>query len=159
MQADDHPDTTLDPGALDDIEEKECWELLANHNLGRVAVVVEGDYPHVVPVNYVLVGRTILFRSDAGTKLAAVHRSRVAFEVDEFDLAHEAGWSVVVRGAAQEIDPGTNPRWEQAAADTGLKPWAPGERRYLVRVVADRITGRRIRPAETPPASDPRGYV
>lgn len=158
MQADDYHDIKFDPGGLDEIEEKECWALLGAHGLGRLAVM-DGGYPHVVPVNYTLVGRTILFRSDAGTKLAAIHHSRVAFEIDEFDPVHHSGWSIVVRGVAQEMAAGASPRWEEAAAAANLRAWAPGERPYLVRIVADRISGRRIRPAEAPPSSDPRGYL
>lgn len=159
MCPDHHSDVPLDPGGLDEIEEKDCWALLATHNVARLAVTDAGA-PHVVPVNYALAGHTILFRSDSGTKLAAIHHSRVALEIDELDPIHHSGWSVVVRGVAQKTTVGSSPHGEEeAAAAARLQPWAPGDRPYLVRVVADGISGRRIRPAEIQPAADLRGFL
>jgi hypothetical protein len=147
------PEDALDQGALDEIDVAECWRLLSTQPVGRVAVIV-GQYPLVFPVNYALDGMHILFRTGVGTKLWAIDRSNVTFEVDELDLAGRSGWSVMVRGAAHELSP------KQAPTDTsGIVPWAPGERVHLVRIVADQITGRRIRPAELPPATDLRGYL
>jgi nitroimidazol reductase NimA-like FMN-containing flavoprotein (pyridoxamine 5'-phosphate oxidase superfamily) len=148
----------LDPGGLDEIEPAECWRLLATQAVGRVAVIA-GDYPHIVPVNFALDGKSVIFRSNAGTKLTAVHRSNVTFEVDELDHVHRRGWSVVIQGVAQEMEDTANPGLAQRAAEAGLEPWAPGRRNYLVRILADRITGRRIRPAEFLPGTDPRGYL
>ncbi len=61
----------------------------------------------------------------------------------------------MVRGAAHELSPEQTPTETSGAA----VPWAPGERVHLVRIVADQINGRRIRPAELPPATDLRGYL
>ncbi len=147
----------LDPGGLDEIDESECWRLLATQSVGRVAVIV-GHYPLVFPVNHLVDGRSIVFRTGAGTKLWATTRSNVSFEVDYLDLVHRAGWSVLVRGAARELRPVSN-RNAQALDVAGPQPWAPGARAHLVRIVADGISGRRIRPAELPPATDLRGYL
>ena len=147
------PEDALDQGTLDEIDTDECWRLLSTQPVGRVAVIV-GQYPLVFPVNYALDGMHILFRTGVGTKLWAIDRSNVTFEVDELDLAGRSGWSVMVRGAAHELSP------KQTPADTsGVVSWAPGERVHTVRIVADQITGRRIRPAELPPATDLRGYL
>jgi uncharacterized protein len=51
-----------------------CEAFLANGSVGRLAVVVS-DAPHIVPVNYVAEGATIVFRTAVGT---GAHRSRVA---------------------------------------------------------------------------------
>src|SRR5438105_4213651 len=96
-------ESDLDPGGLDEIEESECWRLVATQAVGRVAVI-EGRYPLVFPVNYAVEGRSLLFRTGTGTKLRATHRSNICFEVDEIDLIHRTGWSVMVRGAARELD-------------------------------------------------------
>jgi uncharacterized protein len=97
-----------DPGGLDDIETAECWRLLATQPVGRLAVIV-GHYPLVFPVNYALEGRSIMFRTGAGTKLWATERSNVTFEADDIDLDHKAGWSVMVKGTAHEISVENNP--------------------------------------------------
>ncbi len=153
MTAATRPEDALDQGALDEIDVAECWRLLSTQPVGRVAVIV-GQYPLVFPVNYALDGMHIVFRTGVGTKLWAIDRSNVTFEVDELDLAGRSGWSVMVRGAAHELSPKQMP-----TETSGVVPWAPGERVHMVRIVADQITGRRIRPAELPPATDLRGYL
>ena len=153
MTAATRPEDALDQGGLDEIDTDECWRLLATQPVGRVAVIV-GQYPLVFPVNYALDGMHILFRTGVGTKLWALNRSNVTFEVDELDLAGRSGWSVMVCGAAHELSPKQTPTGTSAAL-----PWAPGERVHLVRIVADQITGGRIRPAELPSATDLRGYL
>jgi nitroimidazol reductase NimA-like FMN-containing flavoprotein (pyridoxamine 5'-phosphate oxidase superfamily) len=54
---------------LEDIPAAECWELLGRHDMGRIAIVVDGK-PQIFPVNYGLKGNVIVFRTAAGTKLA-----------------------------------------------------------------------------------------
>jgi uncharacterized protein len=151
-------DDELDPGGLDEIEESECWRLLATLPVGRVAVIV-GHYPLVFPVNHVVYDRSIVFRTGVGTMLWATTRSNVTFEVDELDLVHKAGWSVMVRGAARELSLDRNAAPAGRVEVAALDPWAPGPCDHLVRIVADAISGRRIRPAELPAATDLRGYL
>jgi uncharacterized protein len=50
-------------------------------------------------------GDTIVFRTDPGTKLNHGPRARVSFEVDSFDRARRAGWSVVATGRLEEVTP------------------------------------------------------
>src|SRR6266536_3894190 len=52
---------------LRELAERECLGLLASRVIGRAAVVVEGE-ARVFPVNYLLDGRAIVFRTDEGTK-------------------------------------------------------------------------------------------
>ena len=73
--------TTLQRARLESLTEDECLRLLANHGLGRIAVVIEGQ-PLIFPINYALSGRHIVFRTDAGTKLFGAEGHRVAFEID-----------------------------------------------------------------------------
>jgi nitroimidazol reductase NimA-like FMN-containing flavoprotein (pyridoxamine 5'-phosphate oxidase superfamily) len=63
-----------------------------------------GVLPVIIPVNYLLDEDTVVFRTDAGSKLhAAIRGAPVAFEVDGVDQDRQVGWSVVVRGRAEEV--------------------------------------------------------
>lgn len=147
-----------DEGSLDDIDAEECWHLLATQPVGRVAIIV-GHYPLVFPVNFAVDGHDILYRTGVGAKLYSVHRSNVTFEVDEIDPFHRTGWSVMVKGVAQELEIERNREAASQAEFGGATPWAPGQRGHLIRIVPDQVSGRRIRLPEGPPFGDPRGYL
>jgi uncharacterized protein len=139
-----------------ELTRSECFDLLADEHLGRVAVVDDLG-PMVVPVNFVLDRHTVLFRTDEGTKLdAAARGGRVAFEVDGTDAATRTGWSVMVRGEAVEV---TDPAELARLRELALEPWAPGAKARYVRILPAAVTGRRISAAElsskraSPPAS------
>jgi len=123
------------------LTEDECLVLLGSHEVGRIAFDAEGL--EILPVNYGIEGRIIVFRSNAGTKLAAVRASAVAFEVDGWDPESGIGWSVVAKGRAEEIT--TNPG---RAADhlrwVPVHPAAPGERWHWIAIMPTEITGRRF---------------
>ncbi len=142
----------LDLGTLEEIEPEQCWRLLATRSVGRLAVNM-GHYPLVFPVNYALDAKTIVFRTGVGTKLHAIHRSNVTFEVDEIDVPHRSGWSVMVKGAAHELSADRNPALYERLSRAGARPWAAGDRHHLLRILVDQISGRRIRPGERPPAA------
>jgi nitroimidazol reductase NimA-like FMN-containing flavoprotein (pyridoxamine 5'-phosphate oxidase superfamily) len=134
-----------EPIELDPIEETDCWRLLSSRPVGRVAINV-GDYPLVFPVNHAVVAHGVVFRTAPGSKLWSTRRSRVSFEVDDFDPISQTGWSVLVRGSAREITAeNTNHELFDTVKAGAPRPWAPGPREHLVRVVADSITGRQIR--------------
>ena len=158
MESSDTPIGGLDPGALEEIGDAECWQLLATQAVGRVAVIV-GHYPLVFPVNYALSEKSILYRTGPGTKLHSIHRSNVTFEVDSIDPVHRSGWSVMVKGVAQELNADRQRAAVSQAELGGANPWAPGQRDHFIRILADEVTGRRIRPGELPPATDLRGYL
>ncbi|MBV9293039.1 MAG: pyridoxamine 5'-phosphate oxidase family protein, partial [Frankiales bacterium] len=62
------------------LEPEECFALLRSQRVGRVAVTHRA-LPMIVPVNYVMDGRTVLFRTAAGGLLDRACRSAVvAFE-------------------------------------------------------------------------------
>lgn len=127
---------------------QECLDLLGRHHLGRLAFVDRvGVVPQIIPVNYVLDGDVVVFRTDPGSKLAAAIRGApVAFEVDGVDEQQRVGWSVVVRGDASEVTEATElDRLRQGP----LVPWAPGAKSHYVRVPG-RVTGRRISVADLP---------
>src|SRR5437879_11578415 len=95
-------DDSTGAGTLAELSRDECLQLLATQPVGRLAIGIPDAAPLVVPVNFVLDGEAIVFRSDQGTKLALLHRSPVAFQVDFVDWIHRTGWSVLARGTAYE---------------------------------------------------------
>lgn len=134
-----------DPGEarLEEIDESECMKLLAGSSVGRVAVVSEGQ-PLIFPVNYVLDGRTIAFRTDPGTKLDAATLGRVAFEVDSVDHERREGWSVIVQGVGREITDAWD-SWSEQVTSRHLEPWAAGAKEHWVAIATPTFSGRRIR--------------
>ena len=64
------------------LEAHTCWMLLRSSEVGRLAVSV-ADHPDIFPINYVVQGGTLLFRTSQGTKLAALTiNESVALEID-----------------------------------------------------------------------------
>jgi nitroimidazol reductase NimA-like FMN-containing flavoprotein (pyridoxamine 5'-phosphate oxidase superfamily) len=145
-------------GELEELSLDECQRLLATQQVGRFAVIV-GHYPLVFPVNYAVDGDTIVFRTGPGTKLFAIERSNVSFEVDEIDIVDRTGWSVLVRGVAQEIAPDHGGAASSTASRQQATPWPGGDRDRIVRIVPDLITGRRIRASELRDPFDDRRYL
>ena len=129
------------PDRWQELTKAECFELLANEYLGRVAVVDDRG-PVVFPVNFVLDRHTVVFRTEEGTKLHAAGRgTRVCFEVDRADPAAHTGWSVIVRGEITEV---TDRAELERLRELPLRAWAPGIRDRVVRILPAVLTGRRI---------------
>jgi len=124
-----------DPMAV--LSESECWDRVATQVVGRLVTSV-GEVIDVVPVNFVVDRRAIVFRTAAGSKLAGLTvNSSVLFEVDEFD--DDRGWSVVLHGQAQALET----EGEVAAAERlPLKPFVSTLKPTFVRVEVDSVTGR-----------------
>lgn len=120
----------------------ECLGLLASQQLGRLAVVENGQ-PLVFPVNYAVDHDVVVFRADPGTKLAAASLGRVAFEVDDIDVTTRSGWSVVILGLGQEIT-GALDEWSERLRSLALYPWAPGAKSHWMRIKPFQVTGRRL---------------
>lgn len=77
----------------------ECLHLLRTGGVGRVAWQDNAEGLTVLPVNYRVIGDSVVFRTSAASTLARlVKPTRVAFQVDEIDHATAVGWSVLVRG-------------------------------------------------------------
>jgi nitroimidazol reductase NimA-like FMN-containing flavoprotein (pyridoxamine 5'-phosphate oxidase superfamily) len=143
---------------MSELAPAECYELLRTQEIGRLGVNAE-HYPLSIPVNYALDGTTVVIRTHPGTVLRALSHANVTFEVDEIDRRTRSGWSVLLRGLAEEV--GDEHRAELVARTraSGVQPWAPGEHGNWVRVITHHVTGRRIKPGELPPPTDPRGYL
>lgn len=123
------------------LDEATCWDLLAGASVGRLAVSI-ANQPDVFPVNHVVDDGTIVFRTAEGTKLAAsVLGTSVAFEVDGYDPEGGRAWSVVVRGAAHEIEEVED---LLRAEDLPLFPWHASPKHRWVRITPTTISGRRF---------------
>ncbi|HST84101.1 MAG TPA: pyridoxamine 5'-phosphate oxidase family protein [Kineosporiaceae bacterium] len=127
------------PAAL--LTDNDCWGLLRRVQVGRLAVVLDGE-PEIFPVNYIVDHGTLVFRTADGTKLTAALTNRtVAFESDGFDSDRSVAWSVVVKGSASEI------RELEDKIDASLLPLAPwhgGPKHRFVRIVPSQISGRQF---------------
>lgn len=134
---------------VENLTTTECRELLNRHHFGRLGFVDSvGVLPSIIPINYLLADDKVVFRTDAGSKLAAaLRRAPVAFEVDGVDEHHQVGWSVVVRGRAEEI---TDEAQLAQLRQTPLLAWAPGAKEHYVRINASLVSGRRISIAQIP---------
>ena len=82
------------------LDAPECLRLLRGGEIGRV-VWQDDDGLSVLPVNYRVIGDSVVFQTNAASTLARlVEPTRVAFQVDEVDHATAVGWSVLVRGTS-----------------------------------------------------------
>lgn len=120
---------------------KQCWKLLSDTSVGRLAVTVDGK-PDVFPVNYKVDGESLLFRTGPGTKLDAINdNASVALEADAVSAEFGLAWSVVVKGSAESLPADSH---ELNTAIHGLFPWQGVGKSHLIRIVPDTITGRRF---------------
>ena len=119
----------------------ECWALLRDSVVGRLAVTVVGS-PDIFPVNPIVDHGSIVFRTSAGTKLAATKGKDVAFEVDGYDTETARAWSVVVKGRAHEI---LEVEEILRALRLPLYPWQPGRKPRFVRIVPASVTWSTVR--------------
>jgi nitroimidazol reductase NimA-like FMN-containing flavoprotein (pyridoxamine 5'-phosphate oxidase superfamily) len=118
----------------------ECLDVLRRNDLGRLAVVLDDGQPDLFPVNYVVDGDRVIFRSPSGTKLDHAALAKVAFEVDERHA--DGAVSVVVKGVGREITTAMDPDSERQRE---LELLTPLEGDHWVRIVPGEITGRRLR--------------
>lgn len=131
-----------DRSTIEHIEHDACLELLRGDEIGRLAIV-DGPRPMIFPVNYVLDGEDIVIRTAPGTKIDHGTRSAACFEIDDFDRAQRAGWSVVVTGRLEELTMYDGPHFARAS-ELPVHPWAGGTKDHILRLVPVSVTGRRI---------------
>jgi nitroimidazol reductase NimA-like FMN-containing flavoprotein (pyridoxamine 5'-phosphate oxidase superfamily) len=117
-------------------------------------------YPLIFPVNYgIVAGGILVIRTGPGTKLTAAGHANVTFEVDQIDPYRHTGWSVLVRGLAEEVTDRHRVELAQTTRDSGVEPWAPGEHEHWLRIIPHAVTGRRISQGELLPAFEDAGYL
>src|SRR5579863_676729 len=120
---------------------EECLGLLEPGGVGRVGLMsAEGVV--MLPVNYAVAARTIVFRTAPDTLLAACANGPVSFEADHFDDTCREGWSVLMQGHARQVADEHGVR--SLEHGTRLEPWAPGARDVWVRITPGLISGRRV---------------
>jgi nitroimidazol reductase NimA-like FMN-containing flavoprotein (pyridoxamine 5'-phosphate oxidase superfamily) len=141
--------------AFDRLDEEDCQRLISAGGIGRIGYT--GRFgPTVLPVNYAIYEGTVVFRTGQDSPLGEDLRtgiehaeSKVAFEIDEISPATREGWSVLIQGSAHPVDTEAERR---SVMQSGVEPWAGGEKELFFRVIPTRVTGRRIRRTSPPPA-------
>lgn len=129
---------TTDDGPVRDLTEDECWERLASEEFGRLAFLMV-DEVHLVPINYSVDGRSLLFRTAAGNKLFGVVLSHdVVFEIDHVDDEQNTAWSVVLRGFPRLLEEDEAHRAEQVP----LRPWVDTRKDSVVEIKSTSVSGR-----------------
>ncbi len=117
---------------------QECWQLLGENEFGRLAYRLV-DEVHIVPINYIADGRSILMRTAAGNKLlAAALDSDVALEIDWRDEA--SAWSVVARGRLRRLDEAEQHRLDRESRHS----WVPTPKSDVIELDPQVVTGRRF---------------
>jgi uncharacterized protein len=123
---------------MEGVEPAVCLSLLAGEEIGRLAVVVDGE-PEICPLNYLVDDDgTIIFRTESGTTVSACVGSAAVFEVDSLDRATRSGWSVVVHGRLQVVPVSDSARFR------GQRPWPRAEKLHFLRLCPTGMSGRRI---------------
>ncbi len=131
----------IDTAGLEVLSRGESLKLLTSVPVGRIAFT-DRALPAIQPVNFVVDGETIVFRTGSGSKLAAATReSIVAFQADEFDADAQSGWSVMGVGRAYQV---TDDIEIARLCELPIRPWTPAARDHFVRIELATITGRRI---------------
>jgi nitroimidazol reductase NimA-like FMN-containing flavoprotein (pyridoxamine 5'-phosphate oxidase superfamily) len=117
-----------------------CLRLLASVSVGRIGFFADGEMV-ILPVNHVVDGQDLVFRTARGSKLSAAEgRDLVTFEADEFDEQTRSGWSVVVTGRAEVIYEDAE---IQRLSRLGLHSWVTAvERPLWIRIRANAVSGR-----------------
>ncbi|MFI7680462.1 pyridoxamine 5'-phosphate oxidase family protein [Actinophytocola sp. NPDC049390] len=131
---------------VDVLDRGQCLRLLGTVRVGRL-VFTEDDQPAVQPVNFRLHQGHVVIRIAGGAKLAAATGNAVvAFEADELDADLHSGWSVTVVGRAGLI---TDVNELVEMSGTFLQPWVAGRRDHFIRILTEKVTGRRLHPPVT----------
>ena len=130
--------------ALRKLSPDECLDLLEPGGVGRIGFS-STDGIMMLPVNFAVTAKAIIFRTAPDTLLALYADTQVSFQADHLDEALHEGWSVLVQGRAHTV---TDERQVKNLQDrTHLQPWAGGARDVYVRITPTRITGRCIEPS------------
>ncbi len=125
----------------EDLTAAQCWKLLSETSIGRLAVCVDGR-PDVFPVNFKVDEESLLFRTGGGRKLDDLRAdASVALEADAVSGEFGIAWSVVVKGHAEIT---TSESEVLNATTQGMFPWQGVGKDQLVRIVVDEVTGRRF---------------
>ncbi|GAA4038501.1 hypothetical protein GCM10023063_24590 [Arthrobacter methylotrophus] len=140
---------SMDPGRADgglhvaeELSQEQCWELLRSKATGRFGFIEQGRVV-ILPVNYVVDGQSIYFRTTGDGSIAgAVPSPESTFQIDDSRADRSEGWSVLVSGASSRVEDEDllTRLWGKVMAE----PWAGGARNLFIRIQADRVSGRHV---------------
>ncbi|WP_067429762.1 pyridoxamine 5'-phosphate oxidase family protein [Nocardioides jensenii] len=137
MNHTDYTDDDLDD-VVTELTPEQCWALLEGEEFGRLAFRLVSEV-HIVPINYSVEHRVLLFPTTSGNKLlAAAMHSEVAFEIDWYD--DQSAWSVVVRGTLRRLGEDET----RLLGANSPKSWLPTLKRDVVELSPSAVTGRRF---------------
>ena len=147
----------MDEAWLETLDLETCLMHLRAEQVGRLAVVDDG-YPIVLPVNYRLVETSgvtwVALRTRPGNVIDQAS-TKVAFEIDSIDPAGHRGWSVLVRGTLQHVDPEAASFRDRFNAE----PWLMTDRDAWLVIEPFSITGRELHPSQQEWAFHLRAYL
>ena len=124
-------------GPVEVLDGEKCWRRLAEAPVGRLALAAGGSID-IFPVNFVVSGGALYFRTAPGDKLLELSvNPDVAFEIDGYD--ERSAWSVVVKGVAERLESQTE---IDAAEQLPLAPWVPTLKYRWVRINPTAVSGR-----------------
>jgi nitroimidazol reductase NimA-like FMN-containing flavoprotein (pyridoxamine 5'-phosphate oxidase superfamily) len=129
-------------GDLAPLDRDECLERLADAPFVRLGFCT-ADGPSILPVNHLLLGDLLYFRTETGTKLAtAAAEGKVAVEADGHDESRRLGWSVLGHGHASIV---TDDAELERLHSHDFTPWtSPDSKLFWIRVAFEDLEGRRI---------------
>lgn len=132
---------------MEELTTAECWVLLQEAHVGRLALVDATGKPEVFPVNHAVHEGALYVRTAHGSKLSHLRQHRdVAFEVDGGE--GPIRWSVIIRGTAEQV--ATDDEIRRSGA-LRLQTDIPSIKPFVVRLSPTIVTGRRFHLDATPP--------
>jgi nitroimidazol reductase NimA-like FMN-containing flavoprotein (pyridoxamine 5'-phosphate oxidase superfamily) len=147
----------MDTPWLETLDLESCLEHLRMEQVGRIAIIVDGS-PIVLPITFRLLeasGLTwIALRTRPGNVIDQASMN-VAFEIDGIDPARRGGWSVLVRGSLQHVDPEAASFRERFDPE----PWLTTDRGLWLIIEPYAVTGRELHPSEQDWAFHPTAYL
>jgi uncharacterized protein len=134
-----HP---TDHAGLEILPFGDCLRLLRSVPVGRIGFFADGEIV-ILPVNYLVDGQDVIFRTGAGSKLTSVgSKNLVGFEADCYDAPARSGWSVVASGFTEIVDSDAEIR---RLDNLGLRSWVDSaDAPSWIRIRPTSITGRRV---------------
>jgi nitroimidazol reductase NimA-like FMN-containing flavoprotein (pyridoxamine 5'-phosphate oxidase superfamily) len=133
----EHP---TDHAGLEILPFELCLQLLGSVPVGRIGFFADGEMV-ILPVNHVVDGQDVVFRTASGSKLSAAEGANlVAFEADHYDEQAKSGWSVLVTGRAEVVYAEAE---VQRLSRGGLHPWASAVANpFWIRIRPVSVSGR-----------------
>jgi hypothetical protein len=129
------------PGALEILDSKTCFELVADESVGRLAWSTPGRV-HVFPMTYAVEHGSVLLCTSSGSVMQAVTAgTRLGFQVDNLEPALRTGWTVLIEGPGEAV----TKEADIARARALVAPWPGLNDPEVIRIRPEHVTGRRIR--------------